>query len=152
MTDVVNTLISIAASVVVFISSCTLVIGLIDIAHDPIIKQRTDKTYIESPGVQDVTVIEITGRDILFSLINTDEMTTYPRAIRFKDSTTNRLTPVIKLDNEFLAYKMNNVAAIYSAGGQYKLSTLLDRKVIKQEYIFDDTSVNEGNPYLLFTF
>lgn len=111
-----------------------------DIANDPIVTMSQDKTMIDINGVPPEYKTETTGHDILLMLLNVDAMAPYPRAIKINE------TPVIKIDNSYVATKMNNMAIIYNKNGTYKLSLLLDKKVIKQEYVYDQPD----SPYIHF--
>lgn len=141
MTDVLERYIELAVSIFLYVSASVLTLGLLIFARDPIVEQGSDKTFIESTGVQELYEEELYGSDILLMLLNTDSMTPYPKAIRIND------TPVIKLDNAFLAYKMKNIGAIYSSYGEYKLHDMLDWSVTKREYVYEGSDA----PYIKFT-
>lgn len=132
MTEAIERLFEYGTSIFIIVLSATLTSLFLYTASEPIIIQGTDKTYVDALGVQEWETHEKYGRDILFSLINTDIMSPYPRAIKIND------TPVIKIDNLFLTTKMRNVAMIYSSTGEYKLSTMLDWKVTSEKYVYDD--------------
>lgn len=141
MFEVVEKYYQIGISIFVFILSATFTGNLLWFAREPIIVQGSDKTFIESTGVQEHYDSELFGYDILLMLMNVDDMTPYPRAIRINDG------PIIKIDNSYVAYKMKNVALIYDAEGDYKLSLMLNYKVTTQEYIYDIP----GTPYIQYT-
>lgn len=131
MTEVVEKYIELACIIFLFVLSAFLTANLLWVASDPIINLGEDKTFQESAGVQTWDYHHIYGKDILLMLLNTDEMTPYPRAIKIND------TPVIKLDNAFMATKMRNVSAIYSSSGNWKLSSMLNWEVISSDYVYE---------------
>lgn len=130
MVEIVDKYIEIAITIFIYVTSATLTIALLVIANNPIIEQSSDKTFIESTGVQEIYDADSYGYDILILLLNADSMAPYPKAIKINN------TPVIKLTNEFIAHKMGNVSNIYSIGGDYKLSTILDHKIVSEEYVY----------------
>lgn len=140
MTSVIEKYIELSISVFLYITSAALTLTLLVLASDPIITQGSDKSFVESAGIQQVQESTEYGRDLLLMLLNTDPMTPYPRAIKIND------TPVIKLDNDFIAAKMRNISAIYSASGPYKLSTMLNYKIASYEYVYEGT----GAPYIQY--
>lgn len=141
MIDVLEKYIEIAVSVFLYVSAAVLTVGVLIFAQDPIVTQGSDKTFVESTGVQQLYEADIYGKDILLMLLNTDSMSPYPKAIKIND------TPVIQLNNAFIAYKMRNVSAIYSASGEYKLSKMLDWKVTNKKYVYEGV----GAPYIHYT-
>lgn len=130
MSDVIEKYFEIAISIYAFVASTVFVVGLLALTSNPIIELGSDKTMVESTGIQQYHEAELYGHDILMTLLNTDAMAPYPRAIRIND------TPVIKLTPEFVAKKMANIGIIYSSNGEYKLSTLLEHKIISKEYVY----------------
>lgn len=140
MIDIVERYLEIAISIFIYVSSALLTLTLLMFAQDPIITQGSDKTFIESTGVQVWDEHELYGEDILLMLLNLDSMSPYPKAIRLNDS------PVIKLDNQFLVYKITNVGNIYTESGEYKLSTMLDWKVTSKEFVYSGTDA----PYIQY--
>lgn len=141
MTSILEKYLEVAISIFLYVTSAALTLTLLVFAQDPIITQGSDKTLVESAGVQQMYESTEYGRDILLMLLNTDPMSPYPKAIKINN------TPVIKLDNDFIASKMRNLAAIYSANGQYKLSTMLDYKVSSYKYVYEGTDA----PYIQYT-
>lgn len=131
MSDVVSKYIEICTSIFIFVVSASFVLSLMVVCSTPIINLDSDKTMIESDGVQQHYVADMYGYDILAMLINTDPMSPYPKAIRINNS------PVLKLDNAFLAYKMRNVSVVYQHGGSYGLSDMLDWKVTSRTFVYD---------------
>lgn len=101
-------------------------------ASTPIIRDYQDKTALDAKGSLMVEGAIKTGADLMFALINSDLNLPYPRSIKINSS------PIIDLNNEFIANLDTNLALIYSSAGEYKLSTMLDYKVTKVEYIWDD--------------
>lgn len=141
MTEVLEKYIEIAASIFIYVTAAVLTLGLLIVAREPIIKQGSDKTLVESTGVQQYYESELYGYDLLLMLLNLDSMSPYPKAIKIND------TPVINLNNAFLAYKMRNVASIYSATGDYKLSKMLNYKVTDKKYVYEGADA----PYIHYT-
>ena len=130
MSEIIEKYIEISVSIFIYIASAILTLTILVFARDPIIIQGNDKTFIESTGVQQLYKSNTYGYDILLMLMNVDEMAPYPKAIKIND------TPVIKINNEFIAYKMRNVSFIYSSTGTYKLSNMLHYKVISEEFVY----------------
>ncbi|MBQ2885837.1 MAG: hypothetical protein IJE43_19100 [Alphaproteobacteria bacterium] len=100
----------------------------------PIIRDYQDKTALDAKGSLMVEGAIKTGADLMFALINSDLNLPYPRSIKINSS------PIIDLNNAFIANLDTNLALIYSSVGEYKLSTMLDYKVTKVEYIWDDVN------------
>lgn len=103
-------------------------------ASTPIISDYQDKTTLNAKGSLMVDGDVKTGADIMFALINSDLNLPYPRSIRINN------TPIIDLNNTFMADLDTNLALIYSSAGDYKLSTMLDYKVVDVKYVWDDVN------------
>ena len=138
MSDIIIKYVGLAFSIFIFAASSANVFMLLNNASEPIVELGSDKTFVESTGVQKTYEQELYGSDILMMLLNTDAMTPYPRAIKIND------TPVIKLDNSFITAKIRNTGNIYSPSGQWGLKNMLDWKVVSKKYVYDDP---EG-PYI----
>lgn len=130
MSDVIDKYLEIAVSIFIYVSCAVLTVSLLICCQDPIVTLTNDKTFVESEGVQQLEEHKTYGSDLLAMLINVDIMSPYPKAIKINN------TPVIRMDNEFLAYKMRNVGSIYSSGGQHKLSLMLDYVVTSTRYVY----------------
>lgn len=131
MTEILNKYIEIAASIYIYVLSAVMVVSFLVFAREPIIEQGEDKTLISSTGVQEWDNYDMTGRDILFMLINTDPMSPYPMAVRIND------TPVIDISDEYVTKKLSKVGQIYVSSGEYKLSEMLDWKVTNKYYVYE---------------
>lgn len=131
MDDIILKYIEIGVSIFIYVSAAAVTVTLLALCQNPIIEQGEDKTFATSQGVQYWEDYDIYGRDLLLMLFNTDPMSPFPRAIKINN------TPVIKLDKSFVADKMKNVSEIYSSQGQYRLSTMLDWKVVEEKYVYD---------------
>lgn len=88
-----------------------------------IISYTEEKSALDTDDAVSEPQADRYGRDLLASLVNTDEFAPYPNAIRIDGS------PVLKLDNTFVVMKFVNLAEVYSSSGPYKLSTKLDKKI-----------------------
>lgn len=141
MTEVLSKYLEVAVSIFIYVTASILTLALLITAREPIIEQGSDKTLVESTGVQKHYESELYGYDLLLMLLNLDSMSPYPKAIKIND------TPVINLNNAFLAYKMRNVAAIYSETGDYKLSKMLNYKVTSKKYVYEGADA----PYMHYT-
>jgi hypothetical protein len=140
MIDIVNKWFDMAVSIFIYVMCTGLTVTLMVVAQEPIINSNSDKTFMESTGVQEKQENELYGNDILFMLLNSDEMTPYPKAIKINDS------PVIKLDNNFIATKMNNISVIYSESGEYKLKKMMNWKIIDKKFVYSGTDA----PYIQY--
>ena len=138
MDEVVSTYLEMAVSIFIYVACTAMTLSLLAFAQNPIITLGSDKTLVESAGVQQEYKAVIYGRDLLLSLLNTDVMSPPPKSIKIND------TPVIKLDNSFLANKVGNVSTIYSNTGVYKLSSMLNWTVTSTEYVY----TGPGAPYI----
>lgn len=141
MSEIIEKYIEIAVSIFLYIVSASLTLTVLVFAREPIILQGSDKTFIESAGIQQLYENETYGYDILMMLMNVDDMAPYPKAIKINN------TPVIKLSNEFIAYKMRNVSLIYANSGEYKLSDMLHYKVVSEEFVYNGPDA----PYIHYT-
>lgn len=140
MSEIIEKYLEMAVSIFIYVTCAALTSTLLIFAKDPIIVQGSDKTFVESTGVQGSYESAIYGRDLLLMLLNTDIMSPYPKAIKINNS------PVIKLDTSFTDSKMVKVSEIYSDSGSYKLSTMLDYKVTSKEFI----SNQPDSPYIQY--
>ena len=132
--DMVHEWLSLAILVLVLgISTVELGILLRE-ASTPIIKDYEDKTALNATGSIMSDFEGQTGVDILMSLANADLNVPYPRSIRINN------TPIIDINDAFLADVSSNLAAIYSPSGQYKLGSMLDYKVDKVEFVSDNVN------------
>jgi hypothetical protein len=120
-------------------AATSLILMLVMLTQEPIINPSEDKSMVAVNGALDDFGEGLTGHDLLLMLMNVDSMTPYPRAVKIND------TPVIVIDEKYVASKMGNLAVIYNSGGSYKLSTLLDKQVVSQEYVYDDVSDTNGD-------
>lgn len=136
--EVIEDFLEIATSIFLYVMAAALTLTLLVFCQDPIIQLGQDKTLVESEGVQQLYKENTYGYDILLMLLNTDEMSPFPKAIKINNS------PVLKLTNEFIANKMSNITKVYSASGSYKLSTMLDYVVTSEEYVYSGTDA----PYI----
>jgi hypothetical protein len=127
-------------------AATSLILMLVMLTQEPIISPSEDKSMVAVNGALDDFGEGLTGHDLLLMLMNVDSMTPYPRAVKIND------TPVIVIDEKYVASKMGNLADIYREDGDYKLKTLLDKRVVSQEYVYDDTtnldSENNIIPYI----
>lgn len=106
--------------------------ALMRATNEPIIAGIEDKTALEVNGsIYDSSAVQ-TGADLVAALLNVDANTPYPRAIKVNDS------PVMKLDGAFYANKQNNLSLMFSASGDYKLSTMLDYSVESVTFVPDN--------------
>lgn len=87
------------------------------------VSYTNEKTAIDTEDIISEPAADRYGKDLLASLVNTDEFAPYPNAIRIDGS------PVLKLDNTFVVMKFVNLAEVYSSTGPYKLSTKLNNKI-----------------------
>lgn len=140
MGNIATKYIVLCTMVIVFAASTSIILHLLATASEPGVVSGTDKSLLESTGVQEGYEQELTGYDVLLSLLNTDTMTPYPRAIKINDS------PVLKLDASFLTNQIPSVAIVYNTGGQYQLGNMLEWKVVSHEYVYDDGDT----PYIHF--
>lgn len=101
-------------------TSLTSVVILID---QPIISYTNEKTALDSVDVENIIGKQGYGRDLLATLVNTDESNPYPNAIKIDGS------PVMKLDTNFQTSKFKNISSMYDANGQYRLSIKLDKPI-----------------------
>ena len=122
---------------------CMLVIGtpfviMITIeARHPITAYEPDKTAIDTEMGLTIDEVKKTGADLLMSLVVTDDLIPFPRSIKINN------TPIIDINKAWVIDKSNNIAKLYSASGQYKLSTMLDYTIKSVTYVN-----NNGDPYL----
>lgn len=137
MNDVMNKYIELSVSIFIFIASITFLSFFLSVTKNPIIEVSTDKTLIESTGVQEQQYNDMYGKDILLMLLNTDEMCPYPRAIRINSGS------IIKLDDTFIAYKMNYISNLYV---NENFKDMLDYKVTSSVLVYD-----EDVPYIQYT-
>lgn len=93
------------------------------VMNSDIISYTEEKTALDTDDIISEPAADRYGKDLLAALVNTDEFAPYPNAIRIDGS------PVLKLDNTFVVMKFVNLAEVYSATGQYKLSTKLNKKI-----------------------
>lgn len=93
------------------------------IMNTSMVSYTNEKTAIDTEDIISEPAADRYGKDLLASLVNTDEFAPYPNAIRIDGS------PVLKLDNTFVVMKFVNLAEVYSSTGPYKLSTKLNNKV-----------------------
>lgn len=141
MIDVVLDYVELCFSIFLYVIAATFTCALLLNTHTPIQVLGTDKTFIESTGVQEYNEFQLKGSDLLLVLLNVDPMSPYPKAIKIND------TPVIKITNDFIAYKMRNISDIYNKNGEYKLSEMLDYVVTSKEYVYS----GDGAPYIHYT-
>jgi len=64
------------------------------------------------------------GKDLLLSLINTDEHAPYPNAIRIDNS------PALKLDSVYQTTKYADLARVYNTSGDFQLGAKLDQPIL----------------------
>lgn len=93
------------------------------IMNTSMVSYTNEKTAIDTKDIISEPAADRYGKDLLASLVNTDEFAPYPNAIRIDGS------PVLKLDNTFVVMKFVNLAEVYSSTGPYKLSTKLNSKI-----------------------
>lgn len=93
------------------------------IMNTSMVSYTNEKTAIDTEDIISEPAADRYGKDLLASLVNTDEFAPYPNAIRIDGS------PVLKLDNTFVVMKFVNLAEVYSSTGPYKLSTKLNNKI-----------------------
>lgn len=93
------------------------------IMNTSMVSYTNEKTAIDTDDIISEPAADRYGKDLLASLVNTDEFAPYPNAIRIDGS------PVLKLDNTFVVMKFVNLAEVYSSTGPYKLSTKLNNKI-----------------------
>lgn len=93
------------------------------IMNTSMVSYTNEKTAIDTEDIISKPAADRYGKDLLASLVNTDEFAPYPNAIRIDGS------PVLKLDNTFVVMKFVNLAEVYSSTGPYKLSTKLNNKI-----------------------
>lgn len=141
MIEVLERYMEIAISIFIYVVSATFTVTVLVSATVPIMPIMGDKTFIESTGVQELYEADVYGYDILLMLLNTDPMSPYPKGIKINNS------PVLRIDNSFIAYKMKNVAVVYSPVGDYKLSLMLKYKVTNIDYVYKGID----SPYIHFT-
>lgn len=99
-----------------------------------------DKTALDSDNSIYVDDVMKTGADLMMALAIVDSMIPYPRSIRIND------TPIIDLDNAWIASKTSNLISIYSSSGNWKLGTMLNHQITKVEFV-----ENGGDPYWHYT-
>lgn len=63
------------------------------------------------------------GKDLLLSLLNTDDYACYPNAIKIDNS------PIFKLNSAFQTKKISLLKQIYDPAGDYKLGAKLEKKI-----------------------
>lgn len=141
MIEVLERYIEFVTTIVLVAVAATITVVLVSQCATPIVELTDDKSMVPSTGVQEWEEHTLYGRDLLLMLINLDLMSPYPKAIRIND------TPVLRIDNSFIMYKMRNVATIYASSGQYKLSTMLDWEITNIDYVYS----GEGAPYIQYT-
>lgn len=102
-------------------SSC--MISFMYVMQKPMISYTEEKSALDTNDVISEPKAYRYGKDLLASLVNSDELAPYPNAIRIDDS------PVLKLDSTFMVMKFDNLVKVYSATGSYRLSTKLNDKI-----------------------
>lgn len=108
---------------VMLICGATSLTSVVVLLNQPIISYTSEKTALDSFDIENVEATERYGRDLLASLVNTDENAPYPNAIQIDNS------PILVIDNTFHTKKFSVIAEVYNATGQYKISTKLDKKI-----------------------
>lgn len=99
-----------------------------------------DKSALDSENSIYVDDVMKTGADLMMALSIVDSMIPYPRSIRINE------TPVIDLDNAWIANKTSNLISIYSSSGNWKLGTMLNYQITNVEFVN-----NGGDPYWQYT-
>lgn len=108
---------------VMLICGATSLTSAVVMLNKPIISYTSEKTALDSFDIENIEATERYGRDLLATLVNTDENAPYPNAIQIDDS------PILVIDNTFHTRKFSVIAQVYDSTGQYKLSTKLDKEV-----------------------
>lgn len=113
------------------LAAATGVTSVLYCCNSEIVSYTEDKTALDSVDIENLEAYPRYGRDLLASLINTDENAPYPNAIKIDDS------PILKIDNTFHTKKFGVIGNVYYSGGDYKLSTKLNKpiKAVKFEVV-----------------
>lgn len=113
------------------LAAATGVTSVLYCCNSEIVSYTEDKTALDTFDIDNIVAYPRYGRDLLVSLVNTDENAPYPNAIKIDDS------PILKIDNAFHTKKFSNIGNVYSSTGEYKLSTKLGKpiKAVKFEVI-----------------
>lgn len=141
MNDVLDSLFEVIIYIIVCIIAAASTLSFVAATRQPVLLNVEDKTMIESIGTQYRYEAEVYGRDLLLMLLNTDAMSPFPKGIKINDS------PVIRIDNEFISHKMENIGVIYSSSGAYKLSAMLDYIVKSTTYVYKSPDI-PNSPYI----
>ena len=136
MRDAIGWWVDLAIGVVLMAMCMINLGGLTTEWNTPIADAIEDKTMQKGNLSSYVNEDIKTGRDLLMMLQVADEYTPYPKSIRIND------TPIIDFTADWYTQKTAHINLVYSATGEYRLSTLLDKKVLSIEYV-----ENNGDPY-----
>lgn len=100
----------------------------------PVIADYSDKTALDATGSIMMEGEIKTGADLFLAISNTDLNIPYPRSIRINN------TPIIDLNNAFIAKLSENLALIYTDSGDYKLKSMLNYKITSISFVHDDVN------------
>lgn len=105
----------------------------------PLSSGIVDKTTIETDYSLYVEDKIKTGADLLMMMVVADEYTQYPRSIKINE------TPIIDLDDTWIANKSINISKIYNINGSYKLGGMLEYEITSTTFV-----ENSNDPYWHF--
>lgn len=108
---------------VMLICGATSLTSVVVLLNQPIISYTSEKTALDSFDIENVEETKRYGRDLLASLVNTDENAPYPNAIKIDNS------PILAIDNTFHTKKFSVIAGVYDSSGQYGLANKLNKPI-----------------------
>lgn len=120
--------------IAVMLVGVSVLVMCVAVSSSPIAQYDEDKSVVATENGLVVDTPYKKGRELLLSLVIADEFTPYPRAIKINDS------PIIQITDEWLLLKNSWLAKIYDAGGEYKLSTMLDWDIVSAQFKYDSGS------------
>lgn len=133
LNDAVSKWLDLTFIIIFMVISCIGLNLLLREVNTPLVSKHEDKSalYVEN-AIHEPFNIK-TGSDIMLSLLVADDYCPEPASIRINN------TPIIRIDDDYVASKYTEVNKIYNTSGQWQLGRLLNSRVIYVTYVTDSS-------------